>query len=142
MIVEREFDSRALEKEQVSQEVSNTRLELRKLENDLQNTLRKLNDANDDVTAKQNRIERLERELEEQRRACRTYDLEREEKTNQVSCIDNFITLELHIYHPAGLDSRSPSVINGLLLETILRIHLNIGGLRKSGPWPPNIFTP
>lgn len=85
MIVEREFDSRAIEKEQISQEISNTRIELRKLENDLQNALRKLNDANDDVTAKQNRLERLERELEDQRRACRSHDLDREQKTNQVS---------------------------------------------------------
>ena len=84
MIVEREFDSKALEKEQASQEISNTRLELRKLENELQNAIRKLNDANDDVTVKQNRMERLERELEDQRKACRSRDLEREEKTNQV----------------------------------------------------------
>lgn len=85
MIVEREFDSRAIEKEQISHEISNTRIELRKLENDLQNALRKLNDANDDVTAKQNRLERLERELEDQQRACRSHDLDREQKTNQVS---------------------------------------------------------
>ena len=83
--MEREFDSRALEKEQISQEISSTRIELRKLENELQNALRKLNDANDDVTGKQNRLERLERELEDQRRACRSHDLDREQKTNQVS---------------------------------------------------------
>lgn len=85
LIVEREFDSRALEKEQISQEISSTRIELRKLENELQNALRKLNDANDDVTAKQNRVERLERELEDQRRANRSHDLDREQRTNQVS---------------------------------------------------------
>ena len=85
MIVEREFESRAREKEQISQEISGTRTELRKLENELENALRKLNEANDNVTTKQNSLERLERELEDQRRACRSHDLEREQKTNQVS---------------------------------------------------------
>ena len=91
MIVEREFDSRAIEKEQISQEISSTRIELRKVETDLQNALRKLNDANNDVTAKQSRLERLERELEDQRRDCRSHDLDRERKASQISNLENKI---------------------------------------------------
>ena len=84
LIVEREFDSRAVEKEQISQEISGTRTELRKMEIELQNALRKLRDANDDVTAKQSRLERLERELEDQREECRLQEFDREKKAEQV----------------------------------------------------------
>ena len=84
LIVEREFDSRAVEKEQISQEISGTRTELRKMEIELQNALRKLRDANDDVTARQSRLERLERELEDQREECRLHEFEREKKAEQV----------------------------------------------------------
>ena len=84
LIVEREFDSRAVEKEQISQEISGTRTELRKMEIELQNALRKLRDANDDVTARQSRLERLERELEDQREECRLQEVDREKKAEQV----------------------------------------------------------
>lgn len=84
LIVEREFDSRAVEKEQISQEISGTRTELRKMEIELQNALRKLRDANEGVTARQSRLERLERELEDQREECRLHEFEREKKAEQV----------------------------------------------------------
>lgn len=84
LIVEREFDSRAVEKEQISQEISGTRTELRKMEIELQNALRKLRDANDDVTARQSRLERLKRELEDQREECRLHEFDREKKSEQV----------------------------------------------------------
>lgn len=84
LIVEREFDSRAVEKEQISQEISGTRTELRKMEIELQNALRKLRDANDDVTARQSRLERLERELEDQREESRLHEFDREKKAEQV----------------------------------------------------------
>ena len=87
-IMEREFDSRTEEKKYISEQINITHMELIKLENDLQDTHRRLNEANEDITAKQNRVERLERDLEEKRRECRSYDLEREKNTNQVSlCI-------------------------------------------------------
>lgn len=84
-IMEREFDSRTAEKKYISEQINITHMELIKLENDLQDTHRRLNEANEDITAKQNRVERLERDLEEKRRECRSYDLEREKNTNQVS---------------------------------------------------------
>ena len=84
LIVEREFDSRAVEKEQISQEISGTRTELRKMEIELQNALRKLRDANDDVTARQSLLERLERELEDQREKSRLHEFDREKKAEQV----------------------------------------------------------
>ena len=84
LIVEREFDSRAVEKEQISQEISGTRTELRKMEIELQNALRKLRDANDDVTARQSRLERLERKLEDQREECRLNEFDRVKKAVQV----------------------------------------------------------
>lgn len=87
-IMEREFDSRTAEKKYISEQINITHMELTKLESDLQDTHRRLNEANEDITAKQNRVERLERDLEEKRRECRSYDLEREKSTNQVSlCI-------------------------------------------------------
>ena len=84
-IIEREFDSRTAEKKYISEQINITHMELIKLENDLQDTHRRLNEANEDITAKQNRVERLERDLEEKRRECRSHDLEREKNTNQVS---------------------------------------------------------
>ena len=96
LIMEREFDSRTAEKEYISEQLNITRMELIKLENDLQDTHRRLNEANEAITAKQNCIERLERELDEQRRARRSHDREREKNTNQVSlrgCHDNLVSL-------------------------------------------------
>ena len=84
-IMEREFDSRTAEKKYISEQINITHMELTKLENDLQDTHRRLNEANENITAKQNRVERLERDLEEKRRECRSHDLEREKNTNQVS---------------------------------------------------------
>ena len=84
LIVEREFDSRAAEKEQISQDISSTRSELRNMENELQNALRKLRDANDDVTIKQRHLERLERELVDQRKECSVHDFDLQERAKQV----------------------------------------------------------
>lgn len=98
-IMEKEFDSRTTEKKYISEQINITHMELIQLENDLQDTHRRLNEANEDITAKQNRVERLERDLEEKRMECRSYDLEREKNTNQVSLRifnENFVSLCEH----------------------------------------------
>ena len=80
-----------MEKQKISEEVSGMRFEIRKMEIELQNAQRKLDDANDDIIAKQGRLERLEGELGDQRRECKLLELDRERKANEVKNLQDRI---------------------------------------------------